>query len=217
MPMHGHLHEVAAELVLDAQPARRAQLADDVGAVGLAELAAQRMRNQMQRRLVDRATLDGVERALVGVAVLLEPALQQDDERRFAARRRPEQQQQAAPDLGAGRGRAEIVDDASDRIVDPEQLVLQQRAAERVVVVALALPAHHVPHVLVAAARGLRGIGLDDALEERRERSRPVTRLVLAREADEGVDELRLLFVAAGFRAHALRSLAARPWCGRCP
>jgi hypothetical protein len=44
-----HLHEVAVELVLQAAHAIRAQLALDVHAVARAELAAQRVRHQMQR------------------------------------------------------------------------------------------------------------------------------------------------------------------------
>jgi len=80
-----HLHEVAAQLVLQAAHAMRAHLARDLDAVGLAELRAQRMRNQVQRRLVHRATLDRIERAGLGLAVRLEAALEQNDHARLAA------------------------------------------------------------------------------------------------------------------------------------
>ena len=102
MRSHRHLHEVAVEFVLQALRAVRAQLARDLDAVGLAELRAQRVRHEVQRRFVHRAAVDRVERAGVGVAVFLQAALEQDHHARLAARRRPEQQQQAPADFGAG-------------------------------------------------------------------------------------------------------------------
>jgi hypothetical protein len=74
-PLHRHLHEVAGELVRHARGAERAELAVDLDAVGLAELRAHRMRHEVQRRFVHRAALHRVERAGLGVAVLLEPRL----------------------------------------------------------------------------------------------------------------------------------------------
>ena len=96
--------------------------------------------NQIQRRLVQRRALQRVQRAVVGVAVFLEPALEQDHERGLAARRRPEQQQQSSADVGArGRG-LEVVDDALERAVDAEQLAGEQRGRRR-----LGLPRLHAP------------------------------------------------------------------------
>ena len=96
--------------------------------VGLAELGAQARRNEIQGRFAQRRALDRVQRALVGAAVLLEPALQQDRERRLAARGRPEQQQQPPSDVRAGRRRLEVVDHATERLVDAEQLALEELA-----------------------------------------------------------------------------------------
>ena len=107
------------------------ELALNVDAVRRAELRPQARRDQIQRRLVQRRALQRVQRAVVGVAVFLEPALQQDHERGLAARRRPEQQQQPSADVGArGRG-LEVVDDALERAVDAEQLAREQRGRRR--------------------------------------------------------------------------------------
>ena len=123
-----HAHEVTFELALDvvARPGR--QLALDIDAVALAELGAQARGNEIQRILAQRRALDGVQRALVGAAVFLQAALQQNGQGRFAARRRAEQQQQSTADIGAGGGRLEVIDHARQRLVDAEQLALEQLA-----------------------------------------------------------------------------------------
>ena len=117
------------------------RLAGDLDAVGLAELARSVCGTRCSGDSCTGQPWIGVERAFVGMAVFLEAALQQDDDARLAARGRAEQQQQAAADFGAGAGRAEVVGDASERFVDAEELVLEQRVAEHVVVAVSSCPA----------------------------------------------------------------------------
>ena len=161
--LDGEAHEVALELVVEPRARVRRQLALNVDAVRRAELRPQARRDQVQRRLVQRRALQRVQRAVVGVAVLLEAALQQDHERRLAARRRPEQQQQPSADVGArGRG-LEVIDDALERAVDAEQLAGEQcggRSARRCPVARstarrVAIRAQHVVDVLMRRARQL--------------------------------------------------------------
>ena len=121
-----HAQEVAFELALQAIARPRAQLAADLHAVRVAELGAQAGGDEVERRLVHRRALQCVHRAFVGVAVLLEAALEQDRHRRLAARGRTEQQQQASADIGARGGGLEVVDDAAERLIDAEQLALEQ-------------------------------------------------------------------------------------------
>ena len=124
----GNAHEVALELALDevARPGR--QLARDVDAVASRGTRPQARGNQIERDLAQRRALDRIQRPLIGAAVFLEPALEQDRQRRLAARGRPEQQQQPPADVGAGGGGLEVVDDARQRLVDAEQLALEQLA-----------------------------------------------------------------------------------------
>ncbi len=163
--LDGEAHEVALELVVEPRARVRRELALNVDAVGRAEARPQARGNQVQRRLVQRRALQRVQRAVVGVAVFLETALQQDHERRLAARRRTEQQQQASADVGArGRG-LEVVDDALERAVDAEQLAGEQRGRRRlgspgctVHARRIAIRAEHVVDVLMRRARQLAGI-----------------------------------------------------------
>ena len=125
--LDGEAHEVALELVVEPRARVRRQLALNVDAVRGAKARPQARRNQIQRRLVQRRALQRVQRAFVGVAVFLEPALQQDHERGLAARRRPQEQQQSSADVGARGGGLEVVDDALERTVDAEELAGEQR------------------------------------------------------------------------------------------
>ena len=176
-PLDRHAHEVALELALDevARPGR--QLALDVHAVALAELRPQAGGNEVQRILAQRRAADGVQRALIGAAVFLEPALEQDGERRLAAGGRPEQQQQAPPDVGAGGGGLEVVDHARQRLVDAEQLALEQLARALVLGgfggCGAAVPAQHVPDVLVAGAGECHGVAGQDRRRGSRRRCLP--------------------------------------------
>jgi hypothetical protein len=189
--LHRHLHEVAAELVLQAARTERAELARDVDAVGRAELAAHRVRHEVQRRLVHRAAVDAVERAGVGMAVLLQAALEEDHHARLAARGRAEQQQQAPANFGTrGRG-LEVTDHPLDGVVDTVKLVLEQATAEVSAGVLEALGAHHVPDVLVAGAGDGARFGGEHGLQEAREGARPVRRAVLLGEIAERAHQAR--------------------------
>jgi hypothetical protein len=112
------------------------------------------MRQQVQRRLVHRTACDGVQRAVVGLAVFLQTALEQYHQRGFAAGWRTEQQQQTAADLGARRRSLEVGADAGEGVVQAEQL-----ASEQVLAGGAAAPAQHVPDVLVGVARQQGGGG----------------------------------------------------------
>ena len=75
---------------------------------------------------MQRGALQRVQRALVGVAVFLQTALEQDHQGGLAAGGRAEQQQQATADVGAGARRLEVVDDAVQGGIDAVQLALEQ-------------------------------------------------------------------------------------------
>src|SRR4051812_5288 len=211
--VHRHAHEVAAVIVLQAACAVRAQLARDLDAVRLAELCAQRVRDEMQRRLVHRAAIDGVKRAFFGLAVSLEPALEQDHHARLAAGRGAEQQEQPPADFGARGGRLEVVDDARNRVVDPEELVLEELTAEAAAAAAgrgealvESIGVQHVPDVLVAGARDALGVGREYGLEELGEHAAPVRGAMLLGEVDQRLHEVG---VAVGVRPslhHGLRN-----------
>ena len=117
--------------------------------------------------------------------------------RRLAAGGRPEQQQQAPADVGAGGRGLEVVDYALERVVDAEQLVLEELAAEPTLAVVEALGAHHVPDVLVAGAGEAARVVREDLLEEAGESSRPVRRAVLLGEIAQRPEEVRLALVVA--------------------
>src|SRR3989442_4760743 len=190
--LHRHLHEVAVELVLQAARAERAELPRDLDAVGLAELRAQRVRDEMQRRLVHRAAVDRVERARVGLAIGLEAALEQDHHARLAARGRPEKQQEPAADFGAGARRLEVIDDTRDRVVDSKELVLEKLTAELAADVVETVGAQHVPGVLLARAHDTLGIGAEYAFEEFRQRAVPARGAVILGELDKRFEKIRM-------------------------
>src|SRR4030095_17105518 len=108
--LHRHLEEIALDLARQTIARPRARLATDLHAEHLAEVAAQRRWDDVERRLVQRRPGERVHRPLVRVAVFLDASLEQDRHRRLAAPRRGEQQQQATADIGARRGALEIVD-----------------------------------------------------------------------------------------------------------
>ena len=144
--------------------------------------------------LAQRRAVDGVQRALVGAAVFLEPALQQDRQRRLAARGRPEQQQQPAADIGAGGGGLEVVDDARQRLVDAEQLALEQLARAHALggvrLAGAAVPAQHVPDVFVAACAPAPPDWRAGCWREIAEGAFPALRAVQAAEGAQGLDEV---------------------------
>ena len=109
----------------------RAELARDLHPVGGAELAAHGVRHEVQRRLVHRTAVNAVKAPALGMAVGLQPALEQDDHARLAARRRPQQQQKPPANLGAGaRGRN---NPALSRVsLMPKQLVGEELAFVRI-------------------------------------------------------------------------------------
>src|SRR4030095_14750234 len=127
-----------------------------------------------------------------GVAVSLEAPLEQDNERGLAARRRSQQKQQPASDLRAGRSCRKKIDTPRNRIVDPKQFARQQPATENALFILGPLRPQHVPDILMAGARGTLRIAAHDRVEEGPPGARPVGRLVLAREVDQAVQEMRL-------------------------
>lgn len=92
-----HAQEVAGQLVFQPRPAVGAQLAGDLDVVSFAEAGTHRVRHQMQRRFVHRAAGDAIQRALVGVAVLLEAAFEPDHQGGLAARRGPSSSNRRRP------------------------------------------------------------------------------------------------------------------------
>ena len=74
-PLHRQLHEIAGELAGEAAGAEGAEFAADFDVVSFAKCGPQRMRNEMQRRLVHRTALDTVNGAGLRVAVFFQPAL----------------------------------------------------------------------------------------------------------------------------------------------
>ena len=101
--MHRHVVDVAAPLVIQAILADRAEIALDVDAETALEVGAQIFGNQVQRVLVHRAALDGVGRALIGLAVLFQAALDERDQRGLAAADRPDEHQNALANVQAAR------------------------------------------------------------------------------------------------------------------
>ena len=79
-------------------------------------------------RFAQRRSLDGVQRTLIGAAVLLEPALEENGEGRFAPRWRPKQQQQPSSDVRSGGRGLEVIDHPPQRLIDAEQLALEELA-----------------------------------------------------------------------------------------
>jgi len=161
-----HLHEVAVVFVREPAHAMRAELAADVDAVGLADLAAQRVRHQVQRRFVHRAAVDRIKRPGVGVAVLLQAPLEEDHERGLAAGGRPQQQKEPSANLGTRRGGLEIIDQTLDRVVDAVELVLEKLTAPASLAVVEALDAHHVPDILMAGTGDAARVGRENPFEE---------------------------------------------------
>src|SRR5207245_123295 len=134
---------------------------------------------------------DRVECPGVGVAVFLEAALEEYHQARLAPRGRAQQQQQPSANFRAGARRLEVVDQPLYRVVDAVKLVLEQLTAQPSLGVIEALGAHHVPDVLVAAARKPMRIGGKDGLEKLGEGPGPVRRAVLLAVVAEGPDKTR--------------------------
>ncbi len=105
----------------------------------------------------------------------------------------PEQQQQASADIGAGGGGLEIIDDARQRLIDAEQLALEQlprpRALSGVGLRGAPMPAQHVPDVFVAGARQRRGVRGQDVGEKLAEGAFPALRAMQSAEGAQRLDE----------------------------
>ena len=98
----------------------------DGDAIAFAKLRPQTRRNEVQRALAQRRTPDGIQGTLIGAAVFLEAALQENGHRRLAAGGRAQQQQQAPANIRAGGGGLEVFHDTRQRLVDAEQLALEE-------------------------------------------------------------------------------------------
>ena len=120
------VEEVAVEFLLQAPAAHRAQPALDGHLRVLVRLRAQRVRDEMQRLLVHRATLQRVESTIVRAAPGLQALLQQRRDRALGAARRAPQQQDAAARLVALRRRLEVTHDAVQGHVEPEQVAREE-------------------------------------------------------------------------------------------
>ena len=190
-------HEVALKLVVEPRAGVRGELALNVDAVGGAKARPHARGNQVQRRLVQRRALQRVQRAVVGVAVFLEPALHQNHERRLAARRRSEQQQQAPADVGTRGRRFEVIDDSFERAIDAEQLAGEQRCRRRrrlqrggaFTPRRVAIRAQHVVDVLMRRARQLGRILGENFVQELCKSATPVLCLMLRGVDGQIVDE----------------------------
>ena len=113
-----HFFVALAELFLDAEAADRAEIAFDVHAEHLLELAPQMARDEMQRLLGHRAAFDGVERFAV-----LEAVLQLFDQRAFAGADRAHQVEHLPALLALQRGRVEVARNLRHHLLDAEELV----------------------------------------------------------------------------------------------
>jgi hypothetical protein len=142
---------------------------------------------------VNRAALDAVNRAFLGVAVLFEAALQQDDDARFTAGGRSEQQKQASADFRAGARRPKVVGEPLELVVDAEK-IFRKEFLTRGAVGSLfnALPADHVPDVLVAAASDRARIARQHLLDEFSKSSGPVCRPMLLGEGYKTLNEVAM-------------------------
>ena len=127
------------ELGLEPIAADRAEVALDMHAEHLLELAPQMARDQMQRLLVHRASFDRVDES-----DLLEPALDSLDQRTLARAYRAHQVEDLPALFALERRRMEVADDLRDGALDAEKffreeiehlerLILEQPLGARVV------------------------------------------------------------------------------------
>ena len=163
-------------------------------AVGLAELRAQARRDEVQGRFAQRGSLDGIKRAFLRTAVLLEPALEQDREGRLAAGGRAQEEQQSPADIRSRSRGLEVVDDTPERLVDAEQFALEELAGLLRVAAALggaAVPEQHVPDVFVAGANERRRALGQDVFQEIAERAFPALRAMFLAEPVQRIQKIR--------------------------
>src|SRR5208337_2429528 len=106
------------ELGLQAVAADRAEVALDMHAEHLLELAPQMARHEMQRLLVHRASFDRVDES-----DLLESALDSLDQRTLARTYRAHQVQDLPALFALERRGMEVADDLRDRALDPEEFL----------------------------------------------------------------------------------------------
>ncbi len=108
----------AAELFLQPEAADRAEIAFDMDAEHLFELAPQVTRDQVQRLLEHRAALDGVKRRAVFQAVL-----QFFDQRTLARADRPHEIEHLSALLALQGSGVEVADNLRQDVLDAEELV----------------------------------------------------------------------------------------------
>src|SRR2546430_8981070 len=141
-----------------------------------------------------RRAADGVQRALVGAAVFLEPALEQDRERRLAAGGRTEHQQQPPADIGSGGRGLVVIDDTRQRLIDTKELALEQLARAHVLgsvgLRGAPMPAQHVPDVFMTGAGERHRMAGQDVGQKLTERAFPALGAVQAAEGAQGIDEV---------------------------
>src|SRR5213596_452035 len=116
-----HLLVAAAELLLQAEAAHRAEVALDVHAEHLLEFLSEVARNEVQRLLGHRAGLVRVE-GLGGLEATLEPL----DQRALPRADRAHQVEDLPTLLALERGGVEVAHDLRHRLLDPEELVAEE-------------------------------------------------------------------------------------------
>src|SRR5208282_492842 len=172
------------ELGLEPITAYRAQVALDVHAKHLLELAPQMARDQMQRLLVHRASFDREDES-----DLLEPALDPLDQRTLARTYRAHQVQNLPALFALQRRGMEVADDLRDRALDPEKflreeienlqrLILVQPLGARIVGIMQRMKARRNDQVVDSRVRelGYDRVGLHN-LEILEQRAAPLLRL----------------------------------------
>ncbi|GBD17394.1 hypothetical protein HRbin26_02314 [bacterium HR26] len=175
-PAPGMIRTALGLLELEAAP--RAELALDVDPVLPHQLIADRLGHQMQRLLVHRAALDGVDRAAVSAGVLLEAALELGDDGRLPTADRPHQEQDALAYFEPLRCRAEVLDDLLERLLESEDLVGEELVADPAIVQLLDAGIHD--HVVDPGMRELSDLRvLEHQLEIVGEGAFPVQPLLL--------------------------------------
>src|SRR6185295_3972209 len=120
--MNFHVFVTAAVSFLQGVATLRTKVALDINSVMLLDLAAQLVRDQMQRFLVHRTVFDRVNCARLVRGPIFEPALEHVDDGRLAPADRSHQQQNAFPHFETLCSRFEILDDSGDWFFDAEKL-----------------------------------------------------------------------------------------------
>jgi len=162
--LNGQAHGIAIEVMLQPTAAKGTNFSLQSHAILFPKCRPQGMRDDIQRGFMTRATRYGIDRPLIGEAVFLKPSFEQDDQTRLAAGRRPQQQQQPSRHLGTHAGCLEIGHHPLQGFIDAEQLLAEQGRgilggmlridfAPLLLPCLVALPAQHVPDVLMTVSR----------------------------------------------------------------